>query len=293
MKISLLIATYERPDALRQVLQSVVRQTVQPDEVIIGDDGSGPRTADVITEFKNGGLPITHAWLPHDGFRPARMRNHSVAHSTGDYLIITDEDVVLHPRFVEDHRWASRPGFFVQGTRALLREMATADFVESGKPWPSLFAYDIGNRKNLFRSRLLARLCSRTATGLRGIRTANFALWRDDFVRVNGFNEEFIGWGREDSEFVTRLFNAGVQRKNLKFTALGCHLYHPPRSREGLVENEAVLATTIDKGATRCSKGFSLHVKDRDGAAPVVDHAAAPGGATPESSVPDTHAAKA
>lgn len=286
MKISLLIATYERPDALRQVLQSVVRQTVRPDEVIIGDDGSGPRTADVIAEFTRGGLPITHAWLPHDGFRLARMRNYSVAHSTGDYLIITDDDVVLHPRFVEDHRWAARPGFFIQGTRALLKEMATADFVESGKPWPGLFAHDIGNRKNLFRSRFLARLFSRTAIGLRGIRTANFALWRDDFVRVNGFNEEFVGWGREDSEFVTRLFKAGVQRKNLKFAALGCHLYHPPRSREGLVENEAVLASTIDKGATRCSKGFSLHVKDDDDAAEPAAGVAAPSTATASSASP-------
>ncbi len=275
MKISLLIATYERPDALRQVLLSVVRQTVPPDEVIIGDDGSGPRTADVIAEFTRNGLPVTHAWLPHDGFRLARMRNHSVAHSTGDYLIITDDDVVLHPRFVEDHRWAARPGYFVQGTRALLKEMATDDFTESGKAWPSLFAHDIGNRKNLFRSRLLSSLFSRTATGLRGIRTANFALWREDFIRVNGFNEEFVGWGREDSEFVTRLFNAGVQRKNLKFAALGCHLYHPPRSREGLVDNEATLATTIDKGATRCSKGFSLHAKDGNGSAPAAGDGAA------------------
>lgn len=262
MRISLMISTYERPDALAAVLRSVERQSLRPHEVIIGDDGSGPETAEVVKAAGDRGLPIIHAWLAHDGFRLARMRNHSAARATGEYLVITDDDVILHPEFLADHGRAARPGFFVQGSRALLGEEPSRVALERDAYWPGLFTPEVGNRKNLIRSRLLSRLFSKEVAGLRGIRTANFALWREDFVRVNGFNEEFVGWGREDSEFVTRLFNSGVRRRNIRFAALGCHLHHPPRSRDALHENDVKLAAAIDAKATRCESGLNLHLKD-------------------------------
>ena len=262
MRISLMISTYERPDALAAVLRSVKRQSVAPHEVIIGDDGSGPETEAVVKDAMARGLPIVHAWLAHDGFRLARMRNHAASRSTGDYLVITDDDIVLHRDFLLDHQKAARPGFFVQGGRILLGDDPSRTMLEKDAYWPNLFTHDVGNRKNLIRSPLLSRLFSKEAVGLRGIRTCNFALWRDDYYRINGFNEEFVGWGREDSEFVTRLFNSGIRRKNLRFAALGCHLYHPPRSRQGLAENDAKLAAAIDAKRTRCSQGLNLHLKD-------------------------------
>ena len=48
MKVSLIIVTYNRPDALGIILESIRRQTVLPGEVIIADDGSGPETAEMI-----------------------------------------------------------------------------------------------------------------------------------------------------------------------------------------------------------------------------------------------------
>lgn len=260
MRISLLISTYERPEALAAVLRSVERQTFAPHQVVIGDDGSGPETKAVVDEAIRRGLPIEHAWLAHDGFRLARMRNHAAARATGEYLVILDDDILLHPRFLADHRDAAREGYFVQGARALLGEEPTRRAQESDEYWPGLFTGDVDNRKNLLWSPFLSRLVSGDVAGLRGIRTCNFALWRDDYYRVNGFNEDFVGWGREDSEFVTRLFNAGVKRRNIRFAALGCHLYHPPRSRDGVAANDERLAATIDAKAVRCERGLDLHL---------------------------------
>ncbi len=262
--VSLLISTYERPDALAAVLRSVGRQTVRPDEVIVGDDGSGPETKRVAEDAAARGLPVTHAWLPHDGFRAGRMRNHAAARATGRYLVIIDDDIALHPRFIEDHLAAAREGYFVQGSRALLGEVPARLVVERGGSWPGLLTPGVGNRKNLLRSPFLARLFSRDAGGLRGIRTCNFAVWREDFYRVNGFNEDFVGWGREDSEFVSRLFNAGVKRRNVRFLALGCHLHHPPRSREALAANDGILAASLAAGAVRCERGLNLHIEGND-----------------------------
>ncbi|MDR1745345.1 MAG: glycosyl transferase, partial [Planctomycetota bacterium] len=55
------------------------------------------------------------------------------------------------------------------------------------------------------------------------------------------------------------LFNAGVRRRNVKFAALGCHLHHPPRSREGLAANDGLLAASVDAGAARCERGVNAH----------------------------------
>ncbi|MBK8109891.1 MAG: hypothetical protein IPK46_05905 [Saprospiraceae bacterium] len=80
--------------------------------------------------------------------------------------------------------------------------------------------------------------------------------WMEDAVRVNGFNEAFIGWGREDSEFVCRLLNAGIQRKNIALAAVAWHLYHPEASRKMLPENDAILEKCIKEGHRYAATGM-------------------------------------
>ncbi len=50
--VSLIISTYNWPDALALVLESVLQQTLPPDEILIADDGSGEQTKAVIEKFK-------------------------------------------------------------------------------------------------------------------------------------------------------------------------------------------------------------------------------------------------
>lgn len=259
MRISLLISTYNRPEALATVLRSIARQTYPPHEVLIGDDGSGTATEEVIKEAAKT-LPIQHEWRPHEDFRAALMRNLCAARATGEYLVIVDDDIVLHPDFLADHRAAARPGFFIQGSRALLDQDASRAAMAAETFWPGFFASGLHNRKNAVRSPLLSRLASGQKEGLKGIRTCNFSLWREDFYRVNGFNEAFVGWGREDSELAARLFNSGLKRYNLRFAALACHLYHPPRTRAKLPVNDALLASTIAAHAAYCEHGLDSHL---------------------------------
>ena len=94
---------------------------------------------------------------------------------------------------------------------------------------------------------------------LRGIRGCNFSLWREDMLRVNGYNEAFIGWGREDSEFAARLMNAGVRRLDLRGRALCFHLWHPPASRGQLPANDGLLEQTIREKIARCECGLDRH----------------------------------
>ncbi len=259
MRVSFVLTTYERPDALRIVLASLARQSRLPDELLVTDDGSGPATADVV---KNAALPfpVKHLWLQHDGFRAGRMRNLGLANAGGEYVIFADDDILLHRDFIQDHCRAAKPGQFIQGTRALLNQTVTESALAGKILWPSVFDSGLKNRKNLLRSSLLSSLMSGVKNNLRGIRTCNFSLWREDAAKVNGFYEGFVGWGREDSEFAARLINSGIKRYNLKFAALGCHLEHPPRARDRFDTNDAILQETIDKKLAWRDKGLDLHV---------------------------------
>ena len=82
------------------------------------------------------------------------------------------------------------------------------------------------------------------------------AFWRDDILRVNGYDESLEGWGREDSELAARLQNAGVHRRNLKFSAVAWHLHHDTRSQDSLDRNHAAYERTVRDKLTRCERGM-------------------------------------
>jgi glycosyltransferase involved in cell wall biosynthesis len=256
MRISLIITTYNWRKALEVVLVSALRQTRLPDEIIVADDGSADGTGEMVRNLaRQAAVPIHHSWQADRGFRAAMSRNRAIAASTGDYLVMVDGDMVLEPHFIADHLAFARPGFFVQGSRVLLGEKTSRRLLAGETPSLHPLTPGIGNRKNALRLPWLARLLARRRDGLAGIRTCNFALFRDDALAVNGFDEDFEGWGREDSEFAARLLNKGMGRRNLRFAAVAWHIHHPVQSRASLPANDLLLARTIKEKRTWCTNG--------------------------------------
>ncbi len=263
MRASLIVTTYNRPEALEPVLKSALRQSVPPLEIVVADDGSGPRTKALVEKLaKRSEVPILHAWQEDKGFRAAMARNRAVAMSRGDYIVMIDGDMILHPRFVEDHLENAQKGCFIQGGRVLLGEKATREAIESLNISFSILSPSISNRKNAIRSPLLSTLFSRKSRELKGIKTCNFSLFREDLLKVNGFDNRFVGWGREDSEFAARLLNAGVLRKDLKFAAVAYHLYHPEAARDALPANDLILEETIERKRVRCEDGVDRFIEE-------------------------------
>ena len=126
MQISLIITTYNRPDALFNVLKSVESQNKLPDEVIIADDGSAETTRTLIEGFKSKSkLKIMHSFQKDIGFRAARSRNRAISKANGEYIVMIDGDMVLHKDFIYDHFRNAQIGYFVQGTRVLLTNKRT------------------------------------------------------------------------------------------------------------------------------------------------------------------------
>ena len=258
---TLVVTTFNWPAALDLTLKSIARQTVVPDEVIVADDGSGPETAQVVERWKGRiAANVQHLWQPHEGFRLARSRNRAIAAATGDYLIIVDGDMVLHRHFVADHLNAARPGSFIQGVR-LLTEAGTAErMLHEGSLDLHVFSRGIRRRRHAVRNLALSRLLFWEREGQNAIRGCNQAYWKSDLLKVNGFNEAFVGWGREDNEIAARLYNTGIRRRNLKFQALAIHLHHPPRQPHGVNPNDVILHQAIERRETWCRHGLDRHL---------------------------------
>ncbi|MEE9367497.1 MAG: glycosyltransferase family 2 protein [Pontiella sp.] len=263
MKISLIITAYNRADALKIVLQSVAAMRVMPHEVIVADDGSGVEVAELVASMQSElGVPLKHVWQKDQGFRAARSRNLGIAASEGEYIVFLDGDMMVHPRFVDDHIAAAREGCFVQGGRVILKSEATEAILTSGVRYPGILSSGIGNRKNTLRLPAVASFLRNPSDKMRGIRSCNQGFWRADLLKVNGFDEAFTGWGREDSELVVRLYNAGIKRLDLKFGGIAYHLYHPERPRTELDKNDDLLAESHQSGRIVCEKGLSQHLNN-------------------------------
>ncbi len=262
MKISLIITTYNWKEALELSLRSALQQKKLPLEIIIADDGSRPDTGGLIRRIAAAApVPVIHSWQEDEGFRLAASRNKAIAKTRGDYIVLIDGDIILERHFIFDHARFAKPGCFVQGTRVLLGERLSQEMLASRKlPGEPICRWDVGNRKNCLRSDILSCLFSYHDRGMYGVRTCNFAFWRSDALAVNGFNEDFVGWGREDSEFTARLLNCGLLRKNLKFSAIAYHLYHPLNDRAQLAANDELLRRTVEQKLRWCEKGVAAYL---------------------------------
>jgi glycosyltransferase involved in cell wall biosynthesis len=261
--LAVVVNTYNQPEYLIRVLNALARQTRSPDELLIADDGSGPETRDALATWgKQQSIRCQHIWQEKQGFRRSRILNAAIAQSRSDYIVFLDGDSIPHPRFVDDHRLLSRPGIFVQGHRALIEQKGAAYF--------GLGSFGRDRRKVLWGRQLRGLKHAyrwptplrRVRTDLRGVRGCNLAVWRSDLVRVNGYNEAFIGWGREDSELSVRLMNSGLQRSDVRGWALCYHLWHAPVSREGLPVNDRLLADALSTKATRCDVGLDGYLAE-------------------------------
>ena len=261
MLVSLIITTYNRPDALLLVLRSIERQTKLPNEVIIADDGSINETKIIISNYqKNSNLNIVHSWQQDKGFRASESRNKAIAQSSGDYIILIDGDMILHPEFVQDHISNSEKGYFIQGNRVLLTEKATRSSIESMNINFTFFSNGIKNRKNAIHSSLLSNLFSKKISYLSGIKTCNMSFFKKDCIDINGFDNNFEGWGREDSEFALRLLNNGINRNNLRFNAIQFHLWHLENTRISLLNNDLILKSSLDSQSKWCNNGIDKYL---------------------------------
>jgi len=260
MKTSLVIATYNWPEALELVLLSILKQSVFPDEILIADDGSSKETKQLIerysSKFKSG---IKHIWQKDEGFQKTSILNKSIAKSSGDYIIQIDGDIIIHIDFVKDHIKMAKKGFFIHGSRVYLNDPTTQKAIKNSIINFSIFSPGITNRFNSLHSLLLSKFLSNKNKKLKGTRGCNFSFWKQDFIKVNGYNEDMTGWGKEDTELSVRLMNSGLQKLKLKCLTVCYHLHHKISSKEGYNINNTILKLVIKDNTKICINGINKY----------------------------------
>lgn len=244
--ISVIVTTYNWPTALKLCLDSLYAQTDRHFEIIVADDGSSPDNLDLAQGYC-AASPVTVTYVHHDdrGFRAGTIRNKAVAKSVGEYLLFIDGDCVLLPGFIARHRQLAETGCFVPGNRVLLNQPFTQRVIAEQQPlfkcsWPAFIGLYLKKEINRVSGLIalpLGRLRKLQPKKWQKAMTCNLGIWKTDFLRVNGFDECFEGWGFEDSDLVIRMIHAGVRRKEGRFAVPVLHLWHPHNDKSQQAAN--------------------------------------------------------
>ncbi|MFY4724221.1 glycosyltransferase family 2 protein [Campylobacter jejuni] len=254
---ALIITTYNQKERLKLVLDSVKNLSFLPNEVLIADDGSKEDTAKLIKEYqKDFPCILKHIWQEDKGFRAATSRNKAVNASNSEYIILIDGDMILDKNFIADHLKFASFKTILQGSRIILNENESKELLSKNNFNLAFNKKCFKNQRNIFLAKCVYKFSKLTkkffkkSQLVKGSKTCNMSFYKSDFESIEGFNEKFIGWGREDSEFVARfLFNNGVL-KRLKFNALAYHIYHKENSKNMLEINHQIYLKTIKNKKT-------------------------------------------
>lgn len=258
MRVSLIISTYNKPAYLEQVFESILQLNNYPDEVIVADDGSTSETAHLIERYQSGfPVPLIHVWQEDKGFRLSRSRNNGILQSSGDYLIFIDDDLILHPKFISDHRKYAAKGCFYCGSRVRLGKAKTLAIMNHHRYVVSFWEKDIQSRINAIRIPFLHTIIKGPGYTYKRLRGCHMAFWKEDLVKINGFDERYTSWGREDSDIAMRMMHAGVKRINLKWAAVCYHMYH--KMEQPSTINDSLLFEVIANKSIISVIGINQH----------------------------------
>lgn len=264
--IAVVVSTYNSPEMLRLVLNGYQRQTDRHFRIYIADDGSNGETGEMIEAFRSApALSVEHIWHEDKGFRKARVLNKAIARLREDYVLFTDGDCIPLPGLVASHRKIARRNCFVSGSRILLSrdlssrlQSATSANVREEIHFTAvrMLKWRCSGQINRFLPLFLPIHASQPHEKLAGIRGCHLACWRTDLVSVNGFDESYEGWGREDSDLTARLLHAGVRRIDLRGAPV-LHLWHAEESRHRLKDNDDMLRQCLDSKRIRARAGLA------------------------------------
>jgi len=261
MTSTLIISTYNWPEALALVLKSVSNQKVFPSEVIIADDGSKSDTRILVESLQNDfPVPLIHVWHKDDGFQKATILNKAIAKSIGEYIIQVDGDCILHTNFIYDHISQSEKNTYLYGARVNIQKNHLFTLFSKQQIKFTPLSKGIKKRTRAFYCVFLSRKYKAHSVFSKKYRGCNTSFFKSDFVKVNGYNEEFRGWGREDSELALRFHNNNVLAKRLRYAGIVFHIYHDEKSKSNLEKNNLIEIDTLEKHKKWCENGIDKYL---------------------------------
>ena len=213
LEITVIVSTYNRPDALDLVLCALGEQDYLNFEIIIADDGSDETTAALVASMKSiaavsyityGRLMKDSAWRRFTTKEFLRQRVNTSSFSMA---------IAFRSNFLSQHAALGKIKLSqaytdeVLANRVALQRLAFKDWVWmrlTGRANRFLYFFSLPDGPwRHYRPRSSKRLYG-----------CNMAVWTEDLKAVGGFDERYQGWGSDDRDLVARLINAGIYRKD-------------------------------------------------------------------------------
>lgn len=234
MKASVIMSTYNAEAWLEKVIWGFSVQTEKDFEIIIADDGSGPKTKELLDRLREQiSMPLIHVWQEDNGFQKSQILNKAIMASKTDYLIFTDGDCIPRKDFVATHIKFREGGYFLSGGYFKLpmniSQAMTKEDIISQKCFDVSWLKDMGLTSSktlkLTASGFLASFLNFITPTKATWNGHNASGWKTDLVAINGFNQE-MQYGGQDRELGERLFNKGLKSKQIRYNAVCVHLDH-------------------------------------------------------------------
>ncbi|MFA0438424.1 glycosyltransferase [Vibrio sp. 10N.286.49.C2] len=260
--IEVIIATYNNVTDSELVLEGYARQTCKAFSICVADDGSGPEIAELVQSYRKKGLTIRHIWQEDCGFRRAMILNKAIKSSNADYLIFTDNDCIPSRHFINDYQqrlsldsliFGRRVDLFNGISQQLRQKKLSIDNLDR-----SLWLLTMALFKKLKRVEVGLRLPNwelklvnkrqRSALG------ANMGIPRQALIAVNGFDNDFVGYGMEESDIERRLTLHGYQAQSIIGRCCLFHLYHAEKTPHQTALD--LYYTKKQSGNTTCRNGI-------------------------------------
>ena len=254
-EISVIISTYNAEAWLENVLWGYSCQTFKDFEIVIADDGSGPKTRDLIDRFvESTGLKINHVWQEDEGFQKSRILNKAIVACKANYIVMSDGDCIPRTDFLEIHQNNKEIGYFLSGGYFMLpmdiSQKIDKNDILSGNCFNLKWLKSNGLKGSFKNNKLTAKgSISKLLNSLTPTNPSwnghNASGWKKDIVAVNGFDER-MQYGGQDRELGERLTNYGIKSKQIRYSAICVHLDHKRgyKTPESIAKNQTIRKNT-------------------------------------------------
>ena len=236
MKISVIVPIYNRLEHFRALFICLLRQNRQIDELIITDDGSSQQILDYIADLiPKASFKIKYIYQEDKGFRKTRALNNGVINSEGELLVFCDQDLIFGEEYIEYMEKNIKKGCFLlcrpisvneKEKNTILEKIESSNKYEDLlKPLPTHYLVSVNKTLRTDRKRRILNILKLSKRGIKLV-GMSYAVMKSDYLKVNGYDENYNGWGEEDDDFGNRLYVAGIKGKELKTPNMQIHLWH-------------------------------------------------------------------
>jgi predicted glycosyltransferase involved in capsule biosynthesis len=188
------------------------------------------------------------------------MMNKAIAKASYPYIIEIDGDVILHKDFIKDHLSLAQSNTYLYGSRVSIQKSKLESLFATKQIGFNYFSSGLKKRNRTLRIPFIANRATAHLGLSSKVRGCNISFWRDDFLKINGYNEEFTGWGSEDSEMILRMVNAGISGKRIKHKAIIYHIYHKEQDKSSVQRNREIEESTKVSKRILATKGVDQYL---------------------------------